>query len=158
MAETETTFTFQAGRPATVSKRIVKPLVYIGIDPGVNTGMAIWDAEQKHFVAVSSVMIYEAIEYVKRYHAAAKILVRIEDARMRRWFGNTGKERMKGAGSVERDCKIWEETMTLLQIPFEFVHPKNVQATTADYFKKLTGWQGRTNIHGREAAIMVFGK
>jgi len=29
---------------------------------------------------------------------------------------------------------------------------------TADQFKRITGWHGRTNEHGRDAAMLVFGK
>ena len=90
------------------------------------------------------------------YHGANNTLVRIEDARQRTWFGNTGPEKWKGAGSIGRDCAIWEETLSKLKIPFELVHPKQVKATTAEQFKRLTGWTGRTSIHAREAAWLVI--
>ena len=84
------------------------------------------------------------------------MFVRVEDARLRTWFGNTGPEKWKGAGSIGRDCAIWVEVLTELQIPFELVHPKNVKETTSAYFKKLTGWTGKTSIHAREAAWLIL--
>lgn len=43
-------------------------------------------------------------------------------------------------------------------IPFELVAPKNNKTkVSADYFKKLTGWEGRTNEHERDCAMLVFG-
>jgi len=129
--------------------------VLIGIDPGTHTGIAV----KKHgkFELIETVTIFAAIQqiiYEDDLHGY--IFVRIEDARLRTWFGKSGPEVWKGAGSIARDCAIWEEVLTELKIPFEMVHPKFVKATTADYFKKLTGWQGRTSKHAREAAWMIL--
>jgi len=133
--------------------------VLIGIDPGTNTGFACKELGQWH--SIETLTIYNAI---KRVLAADRncimeglsIFVRIEDARLRTFFGKTDREKLQGAGSIKRDCAIWEEVLTELQIPFEFVHPRNVKPTTAEYFKKLTGWEGRTSIHAREAAFLIL--
>ena len=37
-----------------------------------------------------------------------EIKLRIEDARLRKWYGNAGREELQGAGSVNRDASIWE--------------------------------------------------
>ncbi len=133
--------------------------VLIGIDTGTNTGIAI--KEKGKWVLIETKTIYQAIKTVESYERRCLMLgmslfVRVEDARQRTWFGNTGKERLKGAGSVERDCAIWEEFLTDLGIPFEMVHPKNVKETNPDYFAKITGWSGRTSKHSREAAWMIL--
>lgn len=129
----------------------------IGIDPGTHTGIAI--KESGLFRIIETLTIFEALNLTHEwfeYHGANNTLVRIEDARQRTWFGNTGPEKWKGAGSIGRDCAIWEETLSKLKIPFELVHPKQVKATTAEQFKRLTGWAGRTSIHAREAAWLVI--
>jgi len=134
--------------------------VLIGIDPGVHTGIAVrW--KNGSWVSIDTTTIFDAITTVKMLRDIASvagdaIFVRIEDARQRTWFGDTDRERLKGAGSVERDCKIWEEVLTELKIPFEFVHPKHVKETTAEYFEKATGWKGRTSVHAREAAWLIL--
>jgi hypothetical protein len=87
-----------------------------------------------------------------------KVFIRVEDARLRTWFGNTGHERLKGAGSVERDARIWEDFLQSIGANFEMVHPKyNKTKTDAIYFRKLTGWNGLTNEHSRDAGMLVFG-
>ena len=46
-------------------------------------------------------------------------------------------------------------------IDFELVNPKHQKGATkktADEFKQLTGWQGRANEHGRDAAMLIFGR
>lgn len=142
----------------------------IGIDPGTHTGIAI--KESGLFRIIETMTIFEALNLTHEWFEYHKgnTLVRIEDARKRTWFGKskkvdvfgnlsyveTGRERLKGAGSVSRDCAIWEETLTKLKIPFELVHPKQVKATTAEQFKLLTGWAVRTSIHAREAAWLVI--
>ena len=129
----------------------------IGIDPGTKTGIAIKGSGLLRIIETTT--IWKAINLAHEwaeYHGKGNTLVRVEDARLRTWFGNTGPEKWKGAGSIGRDCAIWVEVLTELQIPFELVHPKNVKETTADYFKKLTGWTGKTSIHAREAAWLIL--
>lgn len=136
-----------------------KAQVLVGIDPGTNTGLAV--KERGKFIEIQTTSIFKAIEEIRilntlAFECSVDIFVRVEDARKRTWFGNTGKERLKGAGSVERDCAIWEEVLTELNIPFEMVHPKEVKETTAKYFAKISGWKGRTSKHSREAAWLVL--
>lgn len=133
--------------------------VLIGVDPGTHTGIAV----KRHLKLeiIETLTIFEALNAVIAWKKTCDahlwtMLVRIEDARLRTYFGKTDREKLQGAGSIKRDCAIWEEVLTELQIPFEFVHPRNVKATTAEYFKKLTGWEGRTSIHAREAAFLIL--
>lgn len=130
--------------------------VLIGIDPGTNTGFAV--KYNGIFAQIKTVTICEAIEEVRRIHAefGDRLILLIEDARLRTYFGKAGREKLMGAGSIKRDCTIWEEEMNRLAIPFQMVHPKDVKATTSDYFKKITGWVGRTSIHAREAAWLIL--
>ncbi|MCP4141265.1 MAG: hypothetical protein GY755_13445 [Chloroflexi bacterium] len=129
----------------------------IGIDTGVTTGVAMYCVDAGILVYVDSGMIHSQMDYIKRNHSISKIFVRVEDARKRKWFGNSGKERLKGAGSVCRDAKIWEDFLTDLGIPFEMVAPKdNKTKLSAEAFEKITGWKGRTNEHSRDAAMLCF--
>jgi hypothetical protein len=131
----------------------------IGIDPGVNTGIAAWDVADKSFLFVKTVMAVQAEELVKKMAVEGRaVLVRLEDARLRTWFGKAGREQLQGAGSIKRDCSRWEEFLTHHEIPFEEVAPRNNRTKmTANEFKRLTGWQGKTNEHGRDAAALIFG-
>lgn len=137
-------------------------MIYIGIDTGVNTGIAIWDSEKKAFRLIATTKIHRAMAVVKEYAVKQNIVVRCEDARKRTWFGtHTAKEdraRLQGAGSVKRDCGIWEDYLNDLNVSFEMVAPKNnATKMSAESFKRLTGWKERTNEHGRDAAMLVFG-
>lgn len=130
--------------------------VLIGIDPGTHTGFAVkmYGAWQ----VIETKTIYKAINDVilLSQNRERSILVRFEDARLRTYFGKSDREKLQGAGSVKRDCAIWEEVLTEYKIPFQRIHPRYVKATTAEQFKALTGWHGQTSIHAREAAWLIL--
>jgi hypothetical protein len=127
--------------------------VLIGIDPGTNTGIAI--KEQGKWYRIETMNIFAALQTVINYRYD-DVLVRFEDARLRTYFGKSEREKLQGAGSVKRDCSIWEEVLTEYKIPFQRVHPRYVKATTAEQFKMMTGWSGQTSIHAREAAWLIL--
>lgn len=133
---------------------------YIGIDCGTMTGFAVWYKFEKKLVQVKTVKIHAAMQEVLGYNRGTngRIFVRVEDARKRTWFGNSGREQLQGAGSIKRDAVIWEDFLIDCKIPFEMVAPKhNRTKIEAEYFKKLTGWSARTSVHGRDAAMLVYG-
>lgn len=139
---------------------IAKPTIIIGIDPGVNTGFAVWNTKKKELIFIDTLLIHEAMREVSAYQRLHHndIFVRVEDARKRNWFGNAGREQLQGAGSIKRDCKIWEDFLTDSGIAFDLVPPKNNKTKMKDdAFKKITGWRGVTSYHGRDAALLVFG-
>jgi hypothetical protein len=130
--------------------------IWFGVDPGTHTGLAqIYDGQIQN---IETTTIFDAIKTVEANFKAygKRVFVRFEDARLRKWFGKSGPEKWKGAGSIMRDCAIWEETLTSLGIPFEKVAPRDVKATTAEQFEKITGWKSRTSIHAREAAWLIL--
>lgn len=136
-------------------------MLFIGIDTGKHTGMAVWDSFAACFLLIDTMKIHQAMKLVEDYasKAADGVTVIFEDARQRKWFGNTGKEVAQGAGSVKRDAVIWEDFLTDLGIPFRAMPPaKGVTKMTATTFRALTGWQRRTSEHARDAAMLVFGR
>lgn len=136
-------------------------MIHIGIDPGVTTGFAVWDSKLKRFRTIESLKIHEAMDVVSELGTlnAGSLKVWIEDARKRTWYGSKSKEKMQGAGSVKRDCKIWEEFLTDLNIPFEMIHPqKGCTKISEDYFKKVAGYSETSSEHGRDAAMLVINR
>ena len=138
----------------------------IGIDTGVNTGVATWNVTTRKFELITTTSIHKAIMYVKEMFEThgCSILVRIEDARLRTWYQSNNKTRdeerkmLQGVGSVKRDAKIWEDFLTDTGIPFEMTHPKNAPTKMNDLsFKRLTKYTKRTSEHSRDAAMLVFG-
>ena len=131
---------------------------HIGIDPGVQTGFAVWDVNLKCFLKVDSHTIVSAMFEILRDYPPETTKIHFEDAQKRSWYGNKGREVMKGVGSVERDCKIWHEFCEHYGYEHRAVHPKDIATkTTATQFAAYTGWTERTNEHARDAAMIVWG-
>ena len=138
--------------------------LYIGIDPGVNTGIAVWDSDKREFLTIGTKTILNALFLCKEilYREVPHII--FEDARQRKWLPrerNNAEYRGKlmGAGSVKRDCEIWEEFCQGYNIPYTAIPPrKGLTKWTPESFARLTGWKGRTSNHARDAAMLVFGK
>ncbi len=138
----------------------------IGIDPGVNTGFGTWDRKEKRLIAVCSLPIHKAMHEVKCIAESGLLFdVVVEDARQRTWFSGadaraerSGAGIREGVGSVKRDASIWEDYLIDLGVKFTMRAPaKGGTKWSADYFRRVTGWEGRTNHNARDAAVLVFG-
>ncbi len=129
--------------------------IVVGLDPGVQTGYAEWNSVASKLQVVTTFKIHEAMAALELVKPS---LVIFEDARLRQWFGNAGREKLQGAGSVKRDSKIWQDYLTDLDIPFVMKRPASgATKWTAERFNTTTKWEGRTTEHGRDAALLVFG-
>lgn len=137
-------------------------MLYIGIDPGTHTGVAVWDTREGRFRSLETLWIHDALFYVKRLSEEYRghIQVVFEDARQRKWYGkgNTNAK-LQGAGSVKRDCSIWEDFCKDYGIPYWAKPPvKGATKVSAEYFKMVSHYQGRTSEHSRDAAMLVIGR
>ena len=140
-------------------------MVIVGIDPGVNTGLAVWDTASRSLIDVRCSGIVDAMEYLRNLKETNGIgLVVFEDARQRKWIPREKdlkefKGRAMGAGSVKRDCTIWEEWCKYHHIEFVKTPPRAGMTKLSDaFFRGITGYDRRTNNHGRDAAMLVFGR
>ena len=141
-------------------------MIYIGIDTGHDTGLAVWDTGRRAFRAVVTVKIHRALDAVRDWanENPGQVTVVFEDARQRKWLPREAsaseyRGKLMGAGSVKRDAVIWEEALADYGIPFQKVKPRpGLTKWDADYFARVTGWTGRTSNHARDAALLVFGR
>lgn len=137
-------------------------MICVGIDPGTHTGMAIWDTREGKFLSLETLPIHRALHEVWWWWKAdpENIKVVFEDARQRTWYGKGDTNaKLQGAGSVKRDCSIWEDFCKDYGIPFWAKPPvKGATKVSADYFKMVSHYQGRTSEHSRDAAMLVIGR
>ena len=135
---------------------------YIGIDPGKETGFAVWDHDAKYLAEVDTMSITQAMEKVRMMAdvlGRENIRLYIEDARQRTWFGNSGPEKWKGAGSICRDSTIWDDFCKELGVEYIMVAPRcNTTKLNDRQFRAITGWQKRASVHARDAACLVLGR
>ena len=137
--------------------------ICVGIDPGIRTGLAVWDTTSRQFLDVRCSGIVDAMDYLRDLQSQRQIgCVVFEDARKRKWIPRERdlaqmKGRAMGAGSVRRDSAIWEEWCEHYEIDHIAVPPRSgLTKWTDDYFRRVTGYDRRTNEHGRDAAMLVF--
>lgn len=139
-----------------------KPRYFVGIDPGVNTGFAVWDRKEQRFTDIATLQLHEAIIMVFDMYKKGEIFDTffvVEDARKRKGDAGLTPEKAQGAGSVKRDSKIWEEFLTAIGAHFQMRKPSgalNKIAHDKKMFELNTGHTGRTSKHARCAAMLVW--
>ena len=134
--------------------------IVVGIDPGVSTGLALWDSADKRLRDVLTLGILQAQQHVLTLKNMGNLShIVMEDARLRTgYFGPNAKAKQQGAGSIKRDCSIWTEFCDMHGIMLRCISPKHKGAKVdAAMFAKLTKWEGRTSEHARDAALLVIG-
>ena len=140
-------------------------MLVVGIDPGVHTGLAVWDTSARQLLDVRCSGIVDAMDYIRQLQEETGVgLIVFEDARQRKWIPREKdlsqfRGRAMGAGSVKRDCSIWEEFCETYRIDFVKTPPRQGLTKWTDLsFRGVTGYDRRTNNHGRDAAMLVFGR
>lgn len=133
--------------------------VIIGIDPGKDTGFAWGVKGHESLKEVCSMPIHRAMLKITAMNAKYSVTVYVEDARKRKYFGDNSRAKQQGAGSVKRDCTIWEDFLTDKGIPFQMIHPiRGGTKWKADRFNKATKYKGQTNQNARDAGMIAFTK
>jgi hypothetical protein len=146
----------------------------IGIDAGTNTGWAV--VENGVLTTLKNYKIFVAMEELLQYPPDETWVV-VEDARKRTIFSKSamavyGKlqrggaikmaeykvltQSSQGAGSVKRDCAIWEDYLTTKGYAFEmFTAGSKKTKISKDFFHKVAKWEGNSSEHARDAAWMI---
>lgn len=137
-------------------------MICIGIDPGTHTGIAVWDTREGRFLSLETLPIHQAMVKVMVWkdNVGDDLQVVFEDARQRTWFGHGDTNaKLQGAGSVKRDCSIWEDFCRDYNISYWAKPPiKGATKVSSSYFKTISHWPGRTSEHSRDAAMLVIGR
>ena len=128
----------------------------LGIDPGTQCGMAAFtDGRLTGLWSCSGLSML-------RYLCEADISqIVMEDSRLQSFVWNaTGKTRSpamkvaRSVGSVDRLCSLIEEAALSRDIPLLSVSPLDKGSKVrAEAFREITGWEGKTNQHERDAAM-----
>ena len=139
-----------------LSNSTLNQTIYVGVDPGVSTGLAFWDGHLCKWELIKTTNIIVAMELILEAWEDDKIIeVVVEDARLVRY--KTLAVRAQGAGSIKRDCSVWETFLRRHEIPHSFIRPKKAMTKLdASLFKKITKFEGQTSHHARDAAMLVF--
>lgn len=147
---------------ANVIRLVKKPKYYIGIDTGVNTGVAIWNTETREFIFINTIKIHNALSMVETQilaHGVDNVFIIVEDARKRKFDKGLTDEKRQGAGYVKRDAVVWEDFLSDLGANCKFVAPNgrlNSLAKKRELWEVNCKWNKRTSEHARCAALLVL--
>ena len=135
-------------------------MILIGIDTGVKTGYAHSIDGVLQEISTQSILSAQDKVLDIRDEAAqsdVKLIVCIEDVRKRKWVDpSIGRERMKGVGSVTRDCSIWQEFCERNGLRHILVPPAHIDTKrSAKDFEMITGWTAQTSEHARDAGMLI---
>lgn len=132
----------------------------VGIDIGTKTGVSVYDYAADGLVLCVTVDIDDAKALVKDIaDKNSTLLVRLENVKGWKPFKGTPRDytRLAGAGSIKRDQSIWETFLKKHNIPYELIGLTDcVKKVSAETFKQITGWEGRTSEHSRDAGLMCY--
>lgn len=130
-------------------KRMANKTV-IGIDPGVQTGIAV--KVNGHITWIGSSKLWNLFEYLSTYSTGDYIYV-IEDARKR----SGGFASAQGAGWVKTLCGQIEAYMIAKGKNYKMIAPiRNGTKLSRAQIKKITGFDEVTNEHERDAIMIAW--
>ena len=132
----------------------------IGIDPGVNCGVAIFSGgELKKLYTFSGINLIEWLPY----QTAAKTIV-IEDSRLQSFLFSGAQQNKaqslkiaRNVGMVDMVCHMIESLCEKSNVDLIGISPKSkgkkLQSTA---FNLYTGWTEKSNQHERDAAMVAW--
>lgn len=136
--------------------------IVIGIDPGINCGIAIWNTKRKEFDFISSCHIWVLFDRINNHYEqhGSGLLIRIENPNTWVPFKSItqNNSRLQGAGAVKQTYKHIIQYLDYHNIEYQNVRLQgSLKKLSSAKFKQITGWAEPTNEHGRDAAMLVYG-
>jgi hypothetical protein len=130
----------------------------IGIDPGTDTGVAIYNPATKSLEMCESTGFWGAIDLISANRDAMVIIELPNTSHV--WHTGAVSQAAKNktasnVGKVLREAELLIEFCKLNGISCRSIPPKG--KVNAKVFKMVTGWKGMTNEHARDAGMLCFG-
>lgn len=132
----------------------------LGIDPGQNTGLAIYEAGI--LTELVTTTPYGALAHLHAHHARYD-LIAIEDSRCQSALFSVEGEKIhakalkiaRDVGRIDALCALIAECCAAHGVPIVQISPKTKGAKLdAEEFREVTGWAAKSNQHERDAAMV----
>lgn len=130
----------------------------IGIDPGVNTGIAVFRAGQLE--ALHTIEPHHIGQYLR---GAKPQRVIFEDSRLTSFMFTQVKSRpaalkmARNVGEIDAWCRLITSVCGELDIACHGISPKRKGAKVdAKEFARITGWLAKSNQHERDSAMVAW--
>ena len=130
----------------------------MGVDPGSNTGIALYQAGQ--LAELQTIEPFQLVEVIETVMPARVVF---EDSRLqphtwsRKLSAAAQLKVARDVGQIDAWCRLIVATCERLGIPAHGISPKAKGAKlNTEQFRALTGWEGRSNEHTRDAACVAW--
>jgi hypothetical protein len=139
-------------------------MTFIGLDCGVNTGVAVWDSFERKLTTFKT-DFWGCVDYINKLTASKEVFkVIIENPALNKpTFRKKGAYGMavynkisQNVGSVKRESTLLIEYFERNKIHYEQVCPMT-HKWSHDYYKSITGLTKRVSQHERDASKYVWG-
>ena len=132
--------------------------IILGIDPGVNTGIAIF--KRGALYTLVTIAPHQIGSFITD---SAPSRVIFEDSRLTSFMFNQVKSRpaalkmARNVGEIDAWCRVITSVCADLRIPAHGISPAGKGAKVkAPEFARITGWLAKSNEHERDAAMVAF--
>ena len=161
--------------PAPACSRTADGPVLVGLDPGTETGFAVWSPTRGALVHVASGPFWDVqtalatlcapvTETPSAWSGWRVAGVVIEDPRRlpvyaRHRGANRGeRDRIaRSVGRIDRDVELWASWLASAGYAVRLVQPTRRKKWDREALRRVSGWSAPTNEHGRDAARLVVG-
>lgn len=132
----------------------------IGIDPGVNMGLAIYEDGK-----LSELMTIEptSLADIFSHYSGEPLFIAFEDSRLQShvWVPSQSKgvaaNIARKIGMVDAWCYMIERYCEQYDVAYMRISPKaKGEKLNAEDFKRITGWTAKSNQHERDAAMVAW--
>lgn len=136
----------------------------IGLDPGQQTGYSVFDRTTKRLIECLTLDFSRVLRKIRAEYHTEETIIFIEYVANRPTFRRKPGEaigvtdrKARNVGAVTREAKllIGELESSGFVVVAEGYTGKEWDDA---YFKRVTGWTGRTSQHARDAASLCFGR
>lgn len=136
----------------------------VGIDPGRNTGVAVFDRQTGQIILARTVDFWTLfLEIIEDFPPEVTDVV-VEDARKNKptfaKLGDDGERKRekisRNVGGVQAESRLVIEGLKALGYTVLPIRPGG-EKWTDEYCKRITGYQGRTSSHVRDAIRFCYG-
>ena len=141
-------------------------MIYIGIDPGRNTGIAVWDSKSRSYVELKTGDFWDCMATIKKYWKSPnpfRIVVENPNLNQPVWAGGTGlgmKQKLKIAQDVGRNKEDAYLIITWCErqgVDCTQMQPRDKKWNHKEFIQVTKLPLKRSNEHLRDAARLVFG-
>ena len=138
--------------------------ILIGIDPP--KGYAVWNTDTQRFEAIETTDFWGIIERLDEDAMRIRTVVIEAPQKNPPVFPRPGQSRAaflkiaQNVGENKATAKLIAEYARRIGLNVVEVQPtkRSMTKLRPEYFREITGWKKGTSEHGRDAAMLVFGR